>query len=104
MKLHIYAQVYNHDHAFIVGNKEALENLRNAIQAAIDDTELNCTAFAADGEWYEIKVYREEDEAYWHNSALPYTDKNAIGLSDEPNEIGPWELFKNRQQKSNNGA
>lgn len=93
-KLHIYGQVYNHDHAFIVGNKESLEKLRKAIEAALETGSAvgEASAFSADGEGYDIKVYREEDDSYWDKAKLPYTDNDIFIGSDD--DIGPWDLFK----------
>lgn len=99
MKLHIYGQTYNHDHAFIVGNKEALESLRDAIQAALDGKTTECVAFAADGEGYEVKVYQEDSDVYWDNASLPYTDSETLGINSGPDSIGPWELFARRKSK-----
>ena len=94
-RLHIYGQTYNHDHAFIVGDTTALIALRDAIDAALEtgSTVGETTVFAADGEGYDIKVYREEEDKYWDKSLLPYTDET---LYSPPLEdvIGPWDLFK----------
>ena len=93
-KLHIYGQVYNHDHAFIVGNREALESLRDAIEAALETGSAvgETSPFTADGEGYVLKVYREEDAKYWDKSLLPYTDHDIY--IDPKDHIGPWDLFK----------
>jgi hypothetical protein len=93
-KLHIYGQVYNHDHAFIVGNTEALTALREAIDAALETGSAVGTAssMAADREGYEVKVFREEDDSYWDKAKLPYTDNDIFVGSD--NDISPWDLFR----------
>jgi hypothetical protein len=93
-KLHIYGQSYFHEHAFIVGNTEALRALRDAIDDALETGTVvsGITAFTADGEGYEVKVYREEDKEYWDNASLPYTDRTIF--SDRDDAIGPWDLFR----------
>lgn len=94
-RLHIYGQTLWHDHAFIVGDTTALIALRDAIDAALEagTAATETTSFTADGEGYEIKVYREEEEEYWDKSLLPYTDETLYSppLTDV---IGPWDLFK----------
>lgn len=93
-KLHVYSPSYFHDHAFIVGNKEALEALRDAIEAALETGSAvgETTASTADGEGFDLKVYREEDEEYWDKASLPYTDRTCFVNSDEA--ISPWDLFR----------
>lgn len=93
-KLHIYGQTYFHEHAFIVGNKEALEALRDAIDDALEvgSREGETTVATSDGEGYVLKVYRqEEDDNFWDKAALPYSDKTCFSNPDDA--IGPWDLF-----------
>lgn len=93
-RLHIYGQSYNHDHAFIVGDTTALIELRDAIDRALKTgtTASETTSFTADGEGFEVKVYREEEEEYWDKAGLPYTDRT--GFVDADDAIGPWDLFR----------
>jgi hypothetical protein len=97
-KLHVYSPSYFHDHAFIVGNKAALEALRTAIESALDAGSAAGTAIAstADGEGFEIKVYREEEDEYWDKASLPYTDRD---LCCDPEAISPWDLFRKYKDK-----
>lgn len=90
--LHVYSPTYFHDHAFIVGNKAALEELRSAIEMALAGSSGSATAFTADGEGFEVKVYCEEEDEYWNKASLPYTDKTIF--CNDAEEIGPWDLFK----------
>jgi len=96
MKLHIYGQTYPHDHAFLVGNKEALKALREAIDAALNNQAGGTTVFATDGEGYDVKVYCEEEEEYWGKSKLPYNDRDMFIEYDE--DVGPWDLFKKHER------
>jgi hypothetical protein len=95
MKLHIYGQSIWHDHAFIVGNTEALTALRDALDAALQPGAAvgEVSMFTSDGEGYELKVYREEDGRYWDKSLLPYTDSTMYtpALKDI---ISPWDLLR----------
>lgn len=94
-KLHIYSPAYHHDHAFIVGDRTALEALRAAIDAALQVGEGTAEAMTADGEGFELKVYCEEENEYWDKATLPYTDVNLCANMDE---IGPWNLFVKRKK------
>lgn len=89
--LHIYAQPYWHEHAFIVGDRIALEALKVAIEHALANGGGTLTAFTADGEGYSTNVYCEEREAFWKASALPYTDEATCGT---PHGKGGWDLWK----------
>lgn len=91
-KLHVYSPTYFHGHAFIVGNKAALEELRNALDKALYAGTGETAAATADGEGFELKVYCEEEDAYWDKASLPYTDKTIFAGTDD--EISPWDLFK----------
>ena len=93
-KLHVYSPSYFHDHAFIVGNKAALEKLRDAIDAALLEGSAtgDTTASTADGEGFDLKVYREEEDEYWNRASLPYTDKTIFVGGDD--DISPWDLFR----------
>lgn len=56
--LHIYAQYTNHDYAFLMGDREALTALRNAIHTALlsDDGKGHMQTFTGDGEGYQVLV------------------------------------------------
>lgn len=55
--LHIFGQEALHDEVYIVGNKSALERLRNIIDMAIaDDYDSVDGFYASDGEGYGISI------------------------------------------------
>ncbi len=94
--LHVYAQPFWHQEAFIVGNREALEALRDAIDSALAEDEGKAVVVAADHEGYDLHVYREEDQSYWENSMLPYTDE--ANFKPAPDDaVIPWTLYKKRK-------
>lgn len=95
--LHIYAQTFYHDHAFLVGNRESLELLRDAIDSALAEGEGKATAYVSDGEGFDVQVYKEEEESYWNDALLPYTDEKACDNREDA--IGPWQLFKQHKSK-----
>lgn len=93
-KLHIFGPTYYHDHSFIIGNREALELLRKAIDDALETGSATgkTSAFAADGEGFDLCVYREEEDAFWEKALFPYTDNDA--QDNREDAIGPWQLFR----------
>lgn len=58
--LHIYGQHFYHTPATVRGNRQALEALRDAINAALEakSGQARASVFAADGEGYGIDVHR----------------------------------------------
>lgn len=89
-KLHIFAQPYWHQAAFIVGDREALVRLKEALDAVLDtnnagyDTaEASFDAFTADGEGYKTIILCREENDVWNKIAMPYTDENTVGSEDE---------------------
>jgi hypothetical protein len=90
--LHIYAQQQWHDNAFIIGDREGLEILREAIDKALQtDGPINANVFANDGEGYTVVILCTESHcemvnAYWDKLAVPYTDEVAA----EKNEDAIW--------------
>lgn len=72
--LHVHAQYQWHDDAFIVGDREALTQLRAAIDAALaaEDGLGRATTFTGDGEGFTAHVVRI-DAQRMERMRLPYT-------------------------------
>lgn len=71
--LHIYAQYAWHDEAEIEGTRTALTAVRDAIDRALSaGMDAEATAFAADGEGYDV-VVRVRSREHLEASGLPYT-------------------------------
>lgn len=82
--LHIYAQQSWHQPVTIVGNRAALEALRDAIQQALDigqGVTTSAEVFTNDGEGYEVLIMPCEDKDLWDTFATPYTDPDAQGTN-----------------------
>lgn len=72
--LHIYAQPYWHCDAFILGDRDSLTRLRDALTRALDSGQPQAIeAFTSDGEAFGAVVAVCDDD----NLALPYTDEAA---------------------------
>ncbi|MCM3442684.1 hypothetical protein AB3Z07_02765 [Metabacillus halosaccharovorans] len=99
--LHIYAQDAWHQEAYIVGNKEGLLELRNAIDEALKSKEAVANVFPTDGEGYDayVLLVDENEEDKFHSLKLPYTGKNMrfeVKFDDEEVNIHhPHVLVKN---------
>ena len=73
--LHIYAQHSQHCESFIVGNREALIELRKLIdKALINDTSVS-DFFPSDEEGYELFVGVVENEDIFNSLEMPYTEQ-----------------------------
>ncbi len=78
--LHVYAQEEQHESVWLVGDREALRNIRDAID---DVLSIPCTrdrnTLCADGEGYRVRV-RLMTEEEMGALVLPYTDHVARGV------------------------
>lgn len=99
-KLHIHGPTYYHDHSFIIGDRESLELLRDAIDSALAEGQGKATSFTADGEGFDLEVYREEDDSYWDKALLPYTDEAACVPYEKGVTVTHWDLFKKYRKKT----
>jgi hypothetical protein len=80
--LHIIAQTYHHQPAFVIGNQEGLTALRDAIDAALKGNDpAEAGVRPSDGEGYRVHVRCVTD---CDNIPLGYTDGEAC-----PDET-PW--------------
>lgn len=73
--LHIYSPIWQHADSYIIGDKQALEDLRDALDRAISSKEpTSFNAFVNDGEGYTVHVaWLSEQEV--DRLSLPYTDE-----------------------------
>lgn len=95
--LHIYAQAQWHDPAFIVGDRAALERLRDALQQALEKGYARPQAMTTDGEGYVVHVVCVSPEVM-ESTSLPYTDRSLVGLPDGER---PYELIPVRCETCN---
>lgn len=100
MKLHVYAQQLNHDSAWIVGDKQALYELRHAIDLALEAGN-TCLEFeVADGESYSLYVAElDTKEMTWEQLDLPYTDRSTMGFKNGRPPNPPYSLLTPARHK-----
>lgn len=90
--LHVHAQCAHHDDVRIVGNREGLKALFDAIEVALFDTDVpgKAPVMVSDGEHYDVFV-RLDDSPWnsptWTKRAVPYTDDYA--RETQPDAIWP---------------
>lgn len=86
--LHIYAQGAWHDSAYIVGTREGLHALRDAVNDALEmeGQSRSATVFTSDGEGFHVHVIRETEDGMLRY-VLPYTDAMA---KDADTESPSW--------------
>ena len=102
--LHLYPGSSYHNDGYIVGNREGLLALRDAINRALDErlatTQIMPKAsgrniFVKDGEGYEVQILLNDSpwqSEEWQKLAVPYTSEDAAFF---PNgTIYPQELKK----------
>jgi hypothetical protein len=87
--LHIYAQEQWHGNDYVVGNKEALERLRDALNDALEKGQGQATTYVNDGEGYYALVVQSDDETI-DKLMVPYIDEIAYDSRDDI--VHPWEL------------
>ena len=85
--LHLYPQPYNHADAWMVGDRESLTAIRDAITRVLDgpDAATSVRAFCEDGEGYAFIVMRQEDPEVWRRMLLPYAELDV----QDPNGTHP---------------
>jgi len=71
---HIYGQDMWHGDAFIVANRTALEEMRNAIDSALKYGEIRTTLSPSDNEGYDLFISCVEDNFDWDSVEMPYHD------------------------------
>lgn len=91
--LHIYAQAHSHQDAYIVGNREALIALKEAIEMVLiskKDGVFGMDAFTSDGEGYKIIVVETDD---MEHMVLPYTGDDFHVARGDGSDKWPFELI-----------
>ncbi len=101
--LHIYSQYCWHADSYIVGNRRALEQLRDIINQALEKgfsfTPNSDCPFVVDGEGYQVVVIR--NDAPWGDPKWELTWPYAAdyACSDQENRLDPDQLLTDDQLK-----
>lgn len=98
-EMHIYGQSHEHEGVFIVGNREALEELRDRLTKVLEcpaPAESKFLAFAGDGEGFETRVALVGDGEL-KDWLLPYFDEAALDCRKDVRK--PWEGVAEEEQR-----
>jgi hypothetical protein len=100
MILHIWSQYAEHSEAFILGNREGLLALREAIDKALDVGQAHAMTFCTDGEGFDTLVVCEDSDwqgPVWQEQKLPYTRFSSDPSYPPQDGQGPWDLPQAKQ-------
>ena len=87
-QVHVYGPLYEHGDAYIVGSRNGLKALRNAIDRALNgEVDSVAPMMAADGEGYNLFIATEDKPFMWDQLQLPYTDGREQGAALHPVEL-----------------
>ncbi|RXH51250.1 hypothetical protein D6T70_12350 [Kurthia gibsonii] len=81
-KCHIYAQNSWHDEAYIIGNRQGLEKLRDALTLTLEKGNTKNNFWPKDLEGYDVLIACVED-AEMNDLELPYSSEFYERLDDE---------------------
>lgn len=92
--LHIYAQQYQHQEAWVVGTKDGLTALRDALTVALAaDAPISIPAFTNDGEGYKVIVWPMA-EAKVQDLRTPYVDPDGYQAGQSPFMLMDRETYR----------
>ncbi len=83
--LHVYGQFAWHDDVFLIGDRDALMKLRDAVDQALEKGAGSFTGFVTDGEGFECHVHLA-DEKELLELKLPYCDHD-IQFGDDDKQF-----------------
>lgn len=85
--LHIYSQELWHAPAYVLGTRKSLEQLKLAIDAALENGAGRAESFTSDGEGYSVYVNCVDDDLA-DRLATPYSDE--VGQAQQEGAVWPW--------------
>lgn len=105
--LHLYAGPSFHMEGYIVGTESGLKKLRDAIDKALQEDQLQNasvtdTIYTKDGEGYNIFIIRQDtdwQQKPWDKIALPYTHEDGL-LQNTKDSLEPYELLTKEQKRN----
>ncbi|MDM5317864.1 hypothetical protein QUF49_17775 [Fictibacillus sp. b24] len=91
---HIFGQQMWHSNAYLIANRTALLELKEAIDVALKYKETRLGLMPSDGEGYDLFIKCVEDDFKWEELEMPYHDRECY-VPDEKVELPPHKIFKN---------
>ena len=93
--VHVHGPGFWHNDAYIVGNRQGLEDMKAAIDQALSKGESQAVEYVCDGEGYDLYIQlidKPRDCEEWKNAALPYTSQDAS--EKRKDAVWPWDRKK----------
>ncbi|MCK1981975.1 MULTISPECIES: hypothetical protein [Peribacillus] len=90
---HIFGQQMWHSNAYLIANRTALLELREAIDVALKHDETRLGLMPSDGEGYDLFIKCVEDNFEWEELEMPYHDRECY-VPDETVGLPPNKTFK----------
>ena len=103
--LHIYAQPWEHSDAWIVGTRDGLTALRDALTRALASERAEptaCLQFVTDGEGYACFIVPNDADwqsEKWMKLYRPYTDETAKDHRKDEDVLSPYQLLGRDEYK-----
>jgi hypothetical protein len=92
--LHLYAQAFQHQEAWVVGTKESLIALRDTINQVLESGEPKAvSAYTNDGEGYRVLVWGVSDDTV-KDLRTPYVDPMGSQSGKGPFQIIDLETYR----------
>jgi hypothetical protein len=90
---HIFGQQMWHGNAYLIANRTALMELKEAIDVALKHEETRLCLMPSDGEGYDLFIKCVEDDFEWDELEMPYHDRECY-VPDETVDLPPYKIFK----------
>lgn len=91
---HIFGQQMWHGDAYLIANRTALLELKEAIDVALKHEETRLGLAPSDGEGYDLFIKCVEDDFEWEKLEMPYHDRECY-VPDKSVDLPPNKTFKN---------
>ncbi|MGM9929973.1 MAG: hypothetical protein ACI35P_18695 [Bacillus sp. (in: firmicutes)] len=90
---HFFGQQSWHGDAYLIANRTALLELREAIDTALKYDESRLDLFPSDGEGYDLYIKCTEDDFDWETLDMPYHDRECYD-PDRTKTLAPQKMFE----------
>lgn len=89
---HIFGQQMWHSNVYLIANRTALLELKEAIDVALKHEETRLGLMPSDGEGYDLFIKCVEDDFKWDELEMPYHDRECY-VPDESVDLPPKKIF-----------
>ena len=61
MSINLYSPTWHHQPGYVIADRHSLEQLKNAIQSALDNGAAEFNDFDSDGEGYQVRIVLDDE-------------------------------------------